>query len=60
MQKTVRTSQPKVARSGLSQSAQVLPKLKGYVSLRSLASRPPIRNTHNAIRKEAGSRVNAH
>ena len=56
MQKTVRTSQPKVSRSEFSQSAQVLPKLKGYVSLRSLASHPPIRNTQYAIPKEAGSR----
>ena len=56
MQKTVRTSQPKVARSGLSQSAQVLPKLKGYVSLRSLASQPPIRNSEKtASRSERPS-----
>ena len=58
MQKTVRTSQPKVARSGFSQSAQVLPKLKGYVSLRSLASHPPIRNTQS--RKKRVLDGNAH
>ena len=58
MQKTIRTSQPGVARSGFSQSAQVLPKLKGYVSLRSLASRPPIRNTQS--RKKRVLDGNAH